>query len=225
MKRIFLCMLLSAFAPIGDANAHFIWLERDGDASARAYFGEWDRDVREKTGGSLDRIKSPKAWLGAGRKALRQERREDHIEILAKGAGDVVLVEAGLPPRDDKKAGGKTRTLCLAKVGRAATKQRLDFELVPVAPESEQFTLLFQGKPLPKAEITVFGPPKWSKSFRADESGQVAIETPWAGRYVIEAEHMEETPGEHGGEKYDRLRHVFTLSFVVSDGIAWNPAP
>jgi hypothetical protein len=38
-------------------HAHFLWLERDGDGPARAYFGEWIDDVREKTGGLLDRFK------------------------------------------------------------------------------------------------------------------------------------------------------------------------
>ena len=37
-----------------NAHAHFVWLERDGDGSARAYFGEWIDDIREKTGGSGD---------------------------------------------------------------------------------------------------------------------------------------------------------------------------
>ncbi|HVO93551.1 MAG TPA: hypothetical protein VMT22_11955 [Terriglobales bacterium] len=45
-------------------HAHFFWLERDGDGPARAYFGEWIDDIREKTGGLLDRFKAPHAFLG-----------------------------------------------------------------------------------------------------------------------------------------------------------------
>ena len=36
-----------------NAQAHLVWLERDGDGAARAYFGEWIDDIREKTGGLL----------------------------------------------------------------------------------------------------------------------------------------------------------------------------
>lgn len=222
MKKIFLILLLLFAA---NAHAHFVWLERDGEASARAYFGEWHRDVREKSGGGLDRIKSPEAWLGSRKKALKLERREDHIEILAKGPGDVVLAETGLAPREDRKSGGKTRTVFLAKAGREGTAPRLDLDLVPLAQGSNTFTLYWRSKPLAKNQVTVFGPPKWEKSFRTDEQGQVKLETPWAGHYVVEVEHVEETPGEAGGEKYDRLRHVFTLSFLAPEGIAWNPAP
>jgi hypothetical protein len=225
MKKVFLCMLLSIIVPSGDANAHFIWLEREGAASARAYFGEWDRDLREKTGGGLDRIKSPKAWLGSSQQELRLHRREDHIEIIAKGPGDVVLSETGLAPREDRKSGGKTRTVFLAKAGREGIAPRLELELVPLAPGSNHFTLFWHGKPLAKNQIKVFGPPKWERSLRTDEHGQVKLETPWAGSYVVEIEHMEESPGEANGEKYDRQRHVFTLFFLASEGIAWNVAP
>jgi hypothetical protein len=137
----------------------------------------------------------------------------------------VVLVEDSLSPRDDKKAGGKTKTVFHAKAGRTEVKPRLEFELVPVSAESNQFVLLFDSKPLAKTEVIVYGPPKWSKSFRTDESGRVTVETPWNGRYVIETEYIAEEPGATNGEQYDRLRHVFTLSFLASGGIAWNQAP
>ena len=47
-----------SFLALSDTvHAHFVWLERDGDGPARAYFGEWIDDIREKTGGLLDRFK------------------------------------------------------------------------------------------------------------------------------------------------------------------------
>jgi hypothetical protein len=55
-------VLLLAFSET--VHAHFLWLERDGDGPARAYFGEWIDDIREKTGGLLDRFKAPRAFLG-----------------------------------------------------------------------------------------------------------------------------------------------------------------
>ncbi len=219
MKKILLALILCA---TGAAHAHYVWVERDGNGPARAYFGEWENDRIEKTGGLLDRIASSLAYLGGGKEALKIERRADHLEIGVAGAGDVVLTEASLAPREDKKAGGKTKTVFQAKAGRSGTQARLDFELVPVASGANQFTLMLRGAPLAKTDITVFGPPKWEKTFKTDDNGKVTIVTPWAGRYVIEVAHIEETPGEAAGEKYDRLRHVSTLSFVVTDGIAWS---
>lgn len=221
-KIRFLCTAVMLLWMVSAAQAHFIWIERDGDGMARAYFGEWAEDVREKTGAALDRIKSPRAFLTDRTKVLPLERRADYIEIAVAGAGDVHLVEDGLAAREDTRAGGKTKTVFHAKAGRRDTQAVLDLELIPVTANSSTFTLLLRGQPLAKAQVQVFGPPKWEKSFRTDDQGRVTLQTPWAGRYVVEVVHIEEKPGEAGGKAYNRLRHVSTLSFVVEDGIAWT---
>jgi hypothetical protein len=110
-KIRFLCAAVMLLWMVWAAQAHFIWIERDGDGMARAYFGEWAEDVREKTGAALDRIKSPRAFLTDRTKALPLERRVDYIEIAVAGAGDVHLVEDGLAAREDTRAGGKTMTV------------------------------------------------------------------------------------------------------------------
>jgi hypothetical protein len=52
------------FLALGETvHAHFLWLERDGDGPARAYFGEWIDDIREKTSGLLDRFKESRAFI------------------------------------------------------------------------------------------------------------------------------------------------------------------
>ena len=48
-------------------------------------------------------------------------------------------------------------------------------------------------------EVKVFGPPKWEKSWCTDDQGRVTLQTPWAGRYVVELVHVEEKPGESAG--------------------------
>jgi hypothetical protein len=70
--------------------------------------------------------------------------------------------------------------------------------------------------------VKVFGPPRWEKGFRTDDQGRVTITTPWRGRYVVEAVHLEERPGGAGADAHDRLRHVATLSFVADRGIGWT---
>jgi hypothetical protein len=64
-----------------------VWLERDGEGSAYAYFGEWVDDIREKAGGLLDRIKAPRAFLGASTTPLSIKRHEDKLEITVSGKG------------------------------------------------------------------------------------------------------------------------------------------
>jgi hypothetical protein len=211
------------FLALGEtAHAHFLWLERDGDGPARAYFGEWIDDIREKTGGLLDRFKAPRAFLGAGNDVLPIKRKENNLEISAKGRGDVRFVDSSVPPREDKEKGGATKTIYYAKAGRAETAAKLDLELVPTTANGNIFVLVFFGAPLPKAELTIIGPPKWEKPLVTDEQGSVTLPTPWAGRYVLEVTHFDEKSGDSSGEKFNRTRHISSLSFVQQSGIRWT---
>jgi hypothetical protein len=207
---------------IPSAHAHFVWLERDGEGPARAYFGEWIDDIREKTGGLLDRFKTPRAFLGASTEPLAVKRNENNLEIQVKGRGDVRFVDSSVPPREDKEKGGTTKTIYYAKAGRAETAAKLDLELVPTAANGNTFVLLFFAAPLPKTELTIIGPSKWEKPLTTDDKGQVTLPTPWAGRYVLEVTHFDEKPGGSGNEKFNRTRHISSLSFVQQDGIRWS---
>ncbi|MGH7823671.1 MAG: DUF4198 domain-containing protein [Candidatus Binatia bacterium] len=215
------CTAMLLLALVSSAEAHYVWLERDGDGSARVYFGEWARDIREKAGGLLDRIKMPRAFLGASNAPLAIKRHDNHIEITVKGRGDLRLVENTMAPRDDKEKSGKTRTIYYAKTGRSETAAKLDLELVPSTADGNKFVVLFNGGPLPKAELTVYGPPKWEKKLTTDEQGSVTVPTPWAGFYVVQIVHFDETAGDLSGTNFDRTRHISSLSFVNSKGHRW----
>jgi len=206
----------------GVAHAHYVWLERDGEGPARAYFGEWVDDIREKTGGLLDRFKAPRVFLGASNEPLQVKRNENDLEVAAKGPSDVRFVENGIPPRDDKEKGGKTRTIYYAKHGRSETAAKLDLELVPTEPNGKTSVLMFFGKPLSKIELTMIGPPKWEKKLTTDDQGRVALPMPWAGRYVLEVMHFDEKTGGANEEKFRRTRHISSVSFAQEDGIQWT---
>lgn len=206
---------------VGVVQAHFIWVEYDSNGPARAYFGEWAEDVREKAGGALDRIKTPHAFSISPHEPLPIERRADHLEIAIKGNSDIRLVENGMALRDNPREGGKTRTIFYARAGRSETVGKLDLELVPTTANSNTFVLLFRGTPLAKTNVTVLGPPEWEKPLRTDEQGRITVPTTWAGRYVLTVIYAEDKVGSTGGEHFDQTRHVATLSFMQPDGQPW----
>jgi len=221
-KLISSAFVLVASLAGGVAHAHYVWLERDGDGPVRAYYGEWIDDIREKTGGLLDRFKAPRVFLGASNEPLQVKRNENDLEVAAKGPSDVRFVENGIPPRDDKEKGGKTRTIYYAKHGRSETAAKLDLELVPTEPNGKTFVLMFFGKPLSKIELTMIGPPKWEKKLTTDDQGRVALPMPWAGRYVLEVMHFDEKTAGANEEKFRRTRHISSVSFAQEDGIQWT---
>jgi hypothetical protein len=204
------------------AHAHFLWLERDGDGPARAYFGEWIDDIREKTGGLLDRFKAPRVFLGASNDPLPIKRNENNLEFNVTGRGDVRFIDSSVPPREDKEKGGATKTIYYAKAGRTETAVKLDLELAPTTPNGNTLILIYRGAPLPKAEVTLIGPPKWQKPLVTDDNGQITLPTPWAGRYVLEVTHFDDKPGGSENEKFNRTRHISSLSFVQPNGIRWT---
>ena len=208
-----------------NTQAHFVWLERDSEGPARAYFGEWIDDIREKTGGLLDRFKAPRAFLGTSNDLLPVKRNENNLEFNAKGRGDVRFVDSSVPPREDKEKGGATKTIYYARAGRAETAAKLDLELVPTTANGNTLVLVFFGAPLPKAELTIIGPPKWEKPLVTDEQGRVTLPAPWVGRYVLEVTHFDEKAGGSGDEKFNRTRHISSLSFVAQQGISWADKP
>ncbi len=221
MKLLYAITVFATLSLIPFVHAHYVWLERDGNGPARAYLGEWIDDVREKSGGMLDRIKAPRVFLGASSDPLPVKRNENSLEINIKGHGDVRLVESSMPPREDKEKGGTTKTIYYAKAGRAETSAMLDLEMVPTAPDGNTFVLTFFGKPLGKTEVIIVGPPKWQKPLTTDENGQVTLPTPWVGRYVLEVIHFDDKSGGNGNERFTRTRHISSLSFVQQRGIRW----
>jgi hypothetical protein len=222
LNGIFFVALLLAVSLADPALGHYVWLERDGEGVTRGYLGEWIDDIREKSGGMLDRIKAPKVFLGAGTETLSVKRNENNLEFPTKGRGDVRLVEDSMAPREDNEKGGLTKTIYYAKAGRSETAAKLNLELVPTRPDGNTLALMFHGASLPRAEVIVVGPPKWQKTLVTDEKGQITLPTPWAGRYVLEVTHFEDKPGGSGSEKFNRTRHISSLSFVHNDGIRWT---
>jgi hypothetical protein len=126
------------------------------------------------------------------------------------------------PAARGQERGGVTKRIYYAKAGRAETVAKLDLEPVPMMTKGNIFVLLFLGSPLLKAELTITGPAKWEKPLVTDDQGRVTLPTPWTGRYVLEVIRFDEKPGGSGNEKFNRTRHISSLSFVQQDEIRWT---
>jgi len=83
-----------------------------------------------------------------------------------------------------------------------------------------EFKVFYKGQPVPKVKVHATIPNGWSKEAESDDNGAVKFDLPWKGAYVLEAEHVDKTPGERAGKPYASATHVTSLSFVQPKGVA-----
>ncbi len=212
MKTMKILTALAATMATIPAVAHEIWVERDASGPARIYLGEPAEAVPEAGDPEFHHLQKPQA-IQSDDKPIAFVRRANHIEATVPGSGDVRV-------RDDSvfapwKSGEKMQgAIFYARAGRSETAAKLDLELVPAAANADRFTLLFRGKPVPAAKLTVITPDRWQKAFFTDANGGVEIPKLGAGRYIVGASHTEEGPAKLGGQDVASVVHISTLTFV-----------
>src|SRR5262249_57963093 len=88
---------------------------------------------------------------------------------------------------------------------------RVPLQVVPVKGEGLRFRVLWQGKPLPDAEVVALVPGKDSTPpAKTDAQGQVEVPHGGAGLYGIRARHIEKKKGTLDGKDYAEARHYST---------------
>lgn len=224
MNKIIRSLIGAALLASGTAQAHYLWIE-SGDAGARLYFGEAEVLLMEKSPGKLDNIKGPQAFVtdaAGGKTSVEISRTAGHFAIAGGKAATVLAAEESLDVRDMSKHGlGITKPNYYARYGKA-NGAALTLDVQERGPNT--FVVLYRGQPLKEAKLEVIAPNTWMQEHTTDAQGVVRINTPWRGQYVLHVLHVDKTPGEFAGAKYDNLRNHFTYTFVKSDGADPGPA-
>ena len=101
-----------------------------------------------------------------------------------------------------------------AKSGRQNLKADSELDIVPAQPNSNTFTVMYQGKPTADVKVTVYSPQHWLKNYTTNNQGQINIATPWKGQYVLEVSQEIDKTGKLNQQVYKKQYLVTTLSFV-----------
>ncbi len=191
------------------AQAHEIWVERDGAGPARIYLGEPAQPLPEGGDPEFEKLKQPRLIPASGAAGTR---KTGYIEV-AVPAGDVRVVDDSVfDPWGEE--GKKEGVVYYARAGRSDATAKLPFEIVPTAPGADSVMLIRNGKPVPGATLTVITPDKWSKAFTTDAQGRVALPLREKGRYILSATQEENGTLDLRGQKVAKLYHMATLTFV-----------
>lgn len=203
--------LAALIAPL-PAAAHEVWVERDASGPARIYLGEPNEPVPDAGDPEFHRLKAPKVSQGTD-KAVATVRRANHIEAAPSVAGDVRVQDDAVfaPWKTDE---GMQAATYYARAGRTEVKEALDFEFVPVAPNSDRFSLRFRGQPVPAADVTIIAPGYWQKAFTSDAKGEVEVPNQGDGRYLLSASHTENAEKKVRDVTLASTVHVTTLTFT-----------
>ncbi|MFW2828602.1 DUF4198 domain-containing protein [Sphingomonas sp. ID0503] len=207
MKTLALASLLAAMPMM--AQAHEVWVERDGAGPARIYLGEPAKTLPAGGDPEFEKLKAPKLVPAS---SASQTRKAGFIEVAAP-AGDVRVTDDSVfePWGEDGKM---EAVIYYARAGRADARIAMPLEIAPTAANGGSFALMKDGKPVPSAKITVITPDKWSKAFTADASGTVAPKLSEKGRYILTATHEETGDLAYKGGKVAKLYHIATTTFV-----------
>jgi len=216
-------------ATAGSASAHHLWLEVDGQG-AKIYFGEFGENLREASPGALDKLQpTAKALSLSGERPLNVEKAANSFAVSGKldAADSVVTEDVRYPSFERNRDGVKSRGIYVPAArfvpDRAPRTPVLTLDVVPVA--GDKFQVVFQGKPLAKAKVSVITPSGWGRDQHAGEDGTFTVALPWRGPYVFEVQHTDRTPGKRGEEAYDQASYVTSLTVVQPQGIEPLPAP
>jgi hypothetical protein len=191
------------------ADAHEIWVERDGNGPARIYLGEPADPLPPGGDPEFEKLKSPRLVPAS---TAPQSRKAGYIAVAAP-AGDVrVIDDSVFAPWGEP--GQKQGVIYYARAGRSETKAALPLEIVPTAAQADSFTVMRDGKPVPAAKLTVISPDKWSKSFTTDAQGRVTLPLKDKGRFILSVSQEEKGDLTLGGQKVALIYHMTTLTFT-----------
>lgn len=207
IKRTAAAMLLLGTS--GLAQAHEVWVERDGAGPARIYLGEPEGALPEGGDPEFHQLKAPKLVPAS---TAPMTRKAGFIEV-AVPEGDVrVIDDAVFAPWGPE--GKKEGIVYYARAGRSDTRAALAIEIAPVTANGDRFVLTYDGKPVADGKITVITPEKWTKSLTTDAQGIVTVPLREKGRYLLTTSHKQEGQFDTPGGNVAVLHRIATTTFV-----------
>ncbi|UCS92840.1 DUF4198 domain-containing protein [Echinicola marina] len=234
MKTKFsLLLAMALLINLGNAMAHALWIEtaikgKKGEAQEiKIYYGEYAEGVIEQVEDWYSDVKEFELWLidPEGNKTLLEtEEKKDHFTSSFTPEMDgVYRLQIGHAAQD---LGGEylyqfnTATqVSVGKVNEMGLEgAKTDLALLLSSPvngklkESLSFKTYFKNNPKAGVKVAVASPEGWSKEYESNEEGEVTIDTPWKGQYLIEATYTEEVSGEHHGAPYEFIWRCATQS-------------
>ena len=231
MYRCLSLVLLLAAA--STAQAHFVWIQvlpgaANQPAIAQLAFGETPAPGEAHL---INKIEQTKVYPLSGKADPKP------LELAVVKQDDVASWQARVPSTDLAGLEAVCDYGVLAKGGAPfwlnyyAKHLSAGWEKQPTTPRGKHLALeivptttaaglellvLWQGKPLPNAKVTVDKPDNRSTDLTTNDQGVAVFREGVTGLLAVLASHSEATAGEHDGKKYGSIKHYSTLTIPVA---------
>jgi Protein of unknown function (DUF3386) len=227
---VFAATLCLAFGA-ASARAHFLFVRicppAEGGRVAEVYFSEYatagDPRFIDKVAAAEFSIQTTPGEFRPLPLRKLSDRLRAHVPVdgtlMVAGRLDYgVLNRPGSPPfllRHYSKAVAGTPD----EVNRLAPKATPLEIVARFEMDQVVLTVLLDAKPLPKTKINTVDALLANEELETDADGRAVFKPDHPGTFCVYASHVNRTPGEQAGHRYDEIREFATLSF------AWPLAP
>lgn len=216
-------------------QAHFVWIIPDAAKNqARVVMSE---SPEADSPSLLDKIAHTEVMVRRqnGRvETLKLAKGDEALETQFAGEGAGTLAGVCRYGVLDKGTGGPFLLMYYAKAELPRTDaappvhepwDRLPLEIVTPQGPSGRHRVLWNGKPLAKAEVVVIQVGVGAQPAQdTDADGCFSFRASKPGVYGIRARHIDAKPGEHEGKAYKEVRHYSTLTLCIGDENKAAPA-
>ncbi|GGZ32210.1 hypothetical protein GCM10007049_27030 [Echinicola pacifica] len=236
MKSKFsLLVVLAMVASLSSSFAHALWIEtapkgkKGQEQEVKIYYGEYLEGMIEKVDDWYSDVSKFELWLidpeGNKTALTTQQGSEEYFTAKFTPSMDgVYRIQIGHSAKD---LGGDyiyqfntAAQVWVGKTSEIVQGPSTDLALLLTSPETGKlkddlhFTTYFKGQPQGGIKVTITSPNGWTKEVESNEKGELTLETPWKGQYIVEAIATEETSGEHFGQQYNNIWRCATQSII-----------
>jgi len=236
MKNKLILFLTLILLNTGSAFAHALWIEtaatgKVGEKQQIAvYYGEYAENEKDSVSHWFSDVKEVKLWLvGPDNKKIQLTTTSEAIRLTADFTPFINGTYTILADHPVKEVPRTTLyqfvSSAMVTVGNVITPNNAaqntnslslstsgtDYKVNKPATVSA----LFKNKASTDITFSVVSPTGWSKSFKADASGNLAFTPIWPGVYYVEAFYTEKITGEQNGKAYESVWRGATYLITV----------
>lgn len=211
-------LLLSA----SHLQAHEIWLEKHNNTQVKLFLGE---PGEPESGDEIAGLKNTKIYINEKKDSFPITQHSTHWSANVAHTGDILATVDDLwqpwdleevPVWQFWKSPKQQAAKLFAKAGRNSTQSKVEFEFVPIEPQSNTFTLTYKSSPVVEHDVTVLTPSKTKIKMTTNKDGQITVKTEQVGLYVVSSDYPVNGEAVIAGNKVDSTYNITSVTFQAN---------